>query len=73
MGEGPSVEVVANLAKEFSVRGEFEKLRGGGTVSRTRCVAAEKTKMCPLELTATPTASPRWVSGGSFKKLGAAT
>src|ERR1700730_774677 len=26
--------------------------------------------MCPLELTATPEASPRYMSGGSFRKFG---
>src|SRR5712671_5818535 len=26
--------------------------------------------MCPLELTATPEASPRCISGGSFRKFG---
>ncbi len=42
MGEGPSVEVVANLAKELSVRGKFEKLSRGGSVGGTAGVAARE-------------------------------
>jgi hypothetical protein len=40
MREGPGVEVVADFAEKFSVGGEFEELRGGGSVGWPGGVAA---------------------------------
>src|SRR5260370_39529150 len=40
VSERPSVEIVADLAEEFSVRAKFEELGGGGSVGGATGVAA---------------------------------
>src|SRR5437868_13566118 len=42
VGERPCVQVLADLANEFAVRAELEKLRGGGRVRGTERVAPRK-------------------------------
>jgi hypothetical protein len=50
---------VADLANVFSVLVEFQKV-----------FPREKMKMCPLEFTATPETSPRYIPAGSLIALG---
>src|SRR5260370_36541319 len=42
VSERPSVEIVADLAEEFSVRAKFEELGGGGSVGGATGVAARE-------------------------------
>src|SRR5579871_6498651 len=42
VGEGPGVEVVADLANEFPIRGELENLRGAGAIGWPGGVAARE-------------------------------
>ena len=42
MGEGPGVEMLADLAEKFSVGGEFEELRGRAAVGGTAAVATRE-------------------------------
>src|SRR5713226_9063397 len=42
LGEGPGVEVVADLADEFSVGSKLEELRGAGCIGRAGAVAARE-------------------------------
>ena len=46
----PGVEVMANLANEFSVGAKLEELRGGGTVGWSRGAAARKNNNVPFRI-----------------------
>ena len=70
VGERPGVQVLADLADELACRVELQQLRRGRGVGGPAGVAARNTKMWPFELTATPDASPKYMSGGSFSGLG---
>ena len=48
VGKGPGIEMMANLAKKFSVRSEFQKLRSGRSVGGPSCAAARKHKNVAL-------------------------
>src|ERR1700730_7693857 len=48
MGEGPSVKIVANLAKKLSVGREFQELGCGGTVRGAGRIAAREHEDMPL-------------------------
>ena len=42
VGEGPSIEIMADLAQKFAVGAELEKLRRGGGIGRAGGVAARQ-------------------------------
>ena len=68
--ERPRVQVLADLADELAVRPELEQLRRGGAVGRSGRVAAIEDEDVLLRFIATPETSPRFMSAGSFRKLG---
>ncbi len=70
MGEGPSVEVVANLAKELSVRGKFEKLSRGGSVGGTAGVAAREDEDVALGVDGDADGFAEVEVGGQLEEVG---
>src|ERR1700687_294067 len=70
MREGPGVKVVADLAKEFSVRGKFEELCGGGAVGGTRGVATREDEDVALGVDGDADGFAEVEIGGELEEIG---
>jgi len=59
VGEGPSVEVMADLAQVLAVGAELEELRRGSGIGRAGGVAARQDEDVALGVDAMPLTSPK--------------
>jgi hypothetical protein len=70
MREGPGVEIVADFAEIFSVGGEFEELRGGGSVSGAGGIAAREDEDMAFGVDGDADGFAEKEVGGELEKVG---